>query len=190
MKNVILFTLLAMLAVGCGRPQDGRNGVDGQPGAPGAPGQDGHVSLLTLVSGAPTCANGGTTILAGIDLDDDLVLAGEEVRQSSEICNGLNGQDGANGQDGQDGADGQDAPPTPFTPVGLVNPCGDAPGIYDEVFIRLSNGTMIASFSENSNGKNTRFSVLIAGTYVTTDGDNCQFTVDSMGNITNESKNY
>lgn len=99
---------------------------------------------------------------------------------------GSNGNDGANGQDGINGTDGADAPPTAYTPVALVNPCGDAAGIADEVFIQLANGQLIASYSANANGLNTRFAVLTPGTYVTTDGDNCQFTVNADGTLSNE----
>lgn len=103
---------------------------------------------------------------------------------------GPQGPQGAQGPAGSDGADGEDAPPTPYTPVALINPCGDAPGIADEVFILLANGQLIASFSQSANGDNTRFAVLSPGNYVTTDGDNCSFTLSSDGSITNESKSY
>lgn len=79
----------------------------------------------------------------------------------------------------------------------LVDPCGNAPTVFDEVFIKVyrpstNSFTLVASFSENSNGKNTRFSVLpVGGPYVTTDGDNCQFSVAQDGHtIINQSKNY
>jgi hypothetical protein len=111
-------------------------------------------------------------MLSGLDLNDDLALAAEEVTSSAQICNGTN------------------APTTPWTQISLLNPCGDAPGIYDEVLVRAQDGTIVASFSDNANGKNTRFSVLTAGTYQTTDGDNCVFSINSLGNITYESHNY
>jgi len=84
------------------------------------------------------------------------------------------------------GQDGTDAPPTAYTVVGLVDPCGDKPGIYDEVFFRLHNGLLVASFSDNQNGLNTRFSVLTPGSYRTTDGSNCYFSVDSNLLLYNE----
>jgi hypothetical protein len=58
----------------------------------------------------------------------------------------------------------------------LVDPCGDGPG-FDEVFLRTSTGNLIASFSQNSSGLNTRFAVIPPGTYNTTDGTGCTFTV-------------
>lgn len=81
--------------------------------------------------------------------------------------------------------------------TGTVNPCGDHPTRYDEVFIKVyqpSTGTyqLVASFSDNANGLNTRFAILPAGgPYVTTDGDSCQFRVAADGHtITNQSHIY
>lgn len=95
---------------------------------------------------------------------------------------GTAGQDGADGSDGADGtpgADGQDAV------VEVIDPCGDAPGIVDEILIHLSDGRVLRSFSDRANGKNTRLSILPAGSYVTTDGSNCAFTVSADGTINN-----
>lgn len=65
-----------------------------------------------------------------------------------------------------------------WTIIEIVDPCGDAAGIFDEVFLRLSNGTLIASFSDSASGNNTRFSVIVDGVnYKTTDGSNCYFSV-------------
>lgn len=166
MKKLSLLCFLSFF-VGCGNYQ-----VALVAGPTGAPGANGFNSLIALVSNPPSCANGGVTVLSGLDINRDNSLSANEVVVSSDVCNGLN------------------AAPTAFTPTGLVNPCGDAPGIYDEVFIKLQNGTLIASFSDNASGQNTRFSVLVAGTYRTTDGDNCVFTTDSSGNITYESHHY
>lgn len=65
----------------------------------------------------------------------------------------------------------------------LVDPCGNGPG-YDEVFFRTSSGKLIASFSDNASGLNTRFSELVPGTYNTTDGTSCNFTVNNDLSIT------
>lgn len=64
--------------------------------------------------------------------------------------------------------------------VSIKNPCGNQ-GSHDEVFLRLSDGKYLASFSDNINGYNTRFSVLTNGNYMTTDGTHCYFSVDSDG---------
>lgn len=149
-------------------PSPGSQGPQGPQGIPGAIGP----------SGAPG-ANGAQ----GPKGDSCSVV--RAVNGSLITC----GQDQVlilDGTSGQDGQDGQDAPPTPYTVVGLVDPCGDKPGVYDEVFLRLANGQLIASFSDNSNGLNTRFSVIGPGNYVTTDGSHCYFSVDSNNQLINE----
>lgn len=188
-------------------------GPQGPPGTPGVgttgpqgpAGSNGHsVAFKITAADVSLCSNGGNVISAGLDLNDDLTLQTSEIQQVAIICDGTNGTNGTNGSNGTNGTngsngtngnngsngtnghDGSDAPPTAFTPVGLINPCGDAPGVYDEVFLKLANGMVIASFSDSANGKNTRFSVLVPGTYVTTDGDSCVFSVDASGNIYNE----
>lgn len=100
---------------------------------------------------------------------------------------GLTGNVGATGAQG---IPGQDAPINPYDPVGLVDPCGTNPSIHNEVFIRLYNGLLLASFSDNINGYNTRFTVLSPGTFQTTDGDNCIFTVTNTYQIINENHHY
>ena len=75
-------------------------------------------------------------------------------------------------------------------PTVLVNPCGDAPNVVDEVFVKLSNGTLLASMSADVNGSNTRLVVLEPGRYQTTDGDQCQFTITPEGDVTDESHIY
>lgn len=158
------------------------NGSDGQPGTPGVRGADGHNALVGIVrqadGGGAGCAWGGITLLSGTDLNDNGVLANAEVGSSAEVCNGQNGVNGA------------DAPISSYSPVGLVDPCGTNPNIFNEVFIRLNNGQMVASFSDNASGANTRFSILKPGNFVTTDGDGCTFSVDSNYQITNENHHY
>jgi len=61
--------------------------------------------------------------------------------------------------------------------VEIVNPCGDMPGKIDEVLLRLSTGELLASFSDTVGGLNTRFALIGPGTYSTTDGTGCTFTV-------------
>lgn len=163
----VFVIITIVLALSCGR--------DGEQGPPGP---NGHNAVVGMTPAGAECANGGTIILSATDLNDNGLVDAEDGNiQSSTICNGTNGTNGSNGTN---------APPTPFTPVGLIDPCGDAAGIYDEVFIRLSNGTLLASFSDNVNGQNTRFAVITAGSYMTTDGSRCYFSVDASGNLYNE----
>lgn len=178
LTRTLLSALLSLLIACCG---SNTIVVRGTSGPRGESGLNGHLSLLAVIPVTIGCSNGGLTVLMGVDANDNLVLDTLEVQQSNEICNGQNGSNGQNGLD---------APPTPFSPTGLVEPCGDAPGVFDEVFIRLANGSIVASFSDNISGYNTRFSLLTPGTYQTTDGDNCIFSLDNNGNIYNENHHY
>lgn len=150
-----------------------RDGDRGNAGSSGVVGPQGHSNVFNVVSATNTeCFAGGSVILMGLDVNDNLILDANDTNfQSVVVCNGR---------------DGQSAPPTQFTPVGLVDPCGAKPEYYNEVFLRLADGTLLASFSDNVSGLNTRFSVLIAGSYMTSDGTNCLFSIDSHGNIYNE----
>ena len=90
---------------------------------------------------------------------------------------GLPGAPGAKGDQGEKGEAG-----TPAI-LEVIDPCGDAANIVDEVLIRMSNGQVLVSFSDDSSGNNTRLSVLPPGSYTTTDGSACQFTIDSSGHV-------
>lgn len=72
--------------------------------------------------------------------------------------------------------------------VSIKDPCGKQ-GVYDEVFLKLSSGQYLASFSENTNGLNTRFSVLQDGNLRTTDGTMCYFTVSNSGTVISNEHN-
>lgn len=93
------------------------------------------------------------------------------------------GIQGERGEAGADGANGLDASLPPYAVVSIEDPCGDAPGIIDEVLLKLANGQFLVSFSENVSGKNTRFAILPPATYVTTDGSGCTFTITSDGQV-------
>lgn len=80
------------------------------------------------------------------------------------------------------GEDGSDAPPTPYTVVGLVDPCGHQSS-YDEVLLRMHDGTLMAHYAS---GSQQFLTIVGPGNYVTTDGTHCYFTVASDLSITNE----
>lgn len=185
-KFIMLIACLMIVSVnGCGKPA--QQGAPGAKGDAGIPGINGHNAIVSMANVALTCSHGGYTLIVATDMNDNQIIDAGDVASSAEICHGA---PGAAGHDGEDGHDGADAPPTPFSPVGIVNPCGDAPNLVDEVFLKLSNGLLLASFSDNSLGKNTRFGVLTPGAYQTTDGDNCSFTVGPSGSISGESHHY
>lgn len=57
--------------------------------------------------------------------------------------------------------------------IEIIELCDDGPG-YDEILLRLSDNTILAYFEIGSKRFLTR---LIPGTYITTDGTNCLFTI-------------
>lgn len=97
---------------------------------------------------------------------------------------GKDGAQGPAGQQGAPGANGKDAELPAYAVTQIIDPCGDAPSVVDEVLLKMANGQFLVSFSENASGKNTRLAVLPAGTYITTDGSNCTFTITAGGNVT------
>lgn len=123
-------------------------------------------SLIKLTSTAPTCASGGVTVISALDANrsNDVELDVDTNVQMAAVCNG-----GSN--------------TGPFSSVEILNPCGDDPTRVDEVLLRLSDGTVLASFSDNASGSNTRFSLIGPGTYSTTDGTGCTFTLTSDGRL-------
>lgn len=138
---------------------DGRNGVDGQNGSSGV---NGHgVVFKVLTAPAEICANGGTTILLATDiLDSGTYSASLPNQQAATICNGTNAQTPA------------------YAPVESIQPCGDNVP-YKEVLLRLQNGQVLGSFSNDMNGSMTRLAFLPDGSYVDTDGSNCQFSLST-----------
>jgi hypothetical protein len=149
----VLVACLAVMLVGCGNDDNvrivrGINGVDGVDGVNGVNGTNG---------------NNGQDGINGIDGIDG--VDGKE---------GIAGRDGLNGTNGLDGVDGKDGT-NAF--VEIIDPCGDAPNVIDEVLLRMPDGKILASFSENVEGRNTRFSIIPDGTFMTTDGSGCVFTV-------------
>lgn len=155
------------------------NGLIGQTGSTGSTGAAGASVVFSSVAVAPSCAQGGTTVLMAYDSNHNGVLdLSDDGLQTTVICNGV------------DGAPGTNPPSSSFAIDSIVNPCGDNPNLYDEVFLRLANGTLLASFSDSAAGGNTRLSILVPGTYTTTDGDNCVFTVDSHGVISGENHRF
>jgi len=189
-KLLLILAVLTLLLVACGKryrtiqgPQGntgakGEKGDQGDTGTNGNDGQDGNdghnaVVSMTQFSGVSgSCTNGGVTILSATDSDDSGALEVTDANLvSATVCNGTNGLDAA---------------PTQFTPVSIIDPCGNHPSVQDEIMLKLSNGQILASFSDNASGLNTRFSLLGAGSFITSDGSYCFFSVDGSGNIYNE----
>lgn len=152
---------------------DGATGAQGDAGPQGPPGAQGDAgpqgppgtscSVESVAADPSVAPNGGALITCG---DTSTLL--------------LNGAPGPTGPQGEPGTP---APPTAYSVVDVIDPCGPSGG-FDEVFLRLANGTVVASFSDNSAGQNTRLSILVDGSFVTSDGTNCAFTVTTNTSVT------
>jgi hypothetical protein len=118
--------------------------------------------------------------------------------------NGLNGTNGSNGADGSNGSscstvqtsngaqiqcndgtfavisngkDGKNATSTAtgYEIVKVIDPCGTKTA-FDEVLLQFANGDLLAHYSD---GIKEHFTLIPPGSYRTTDGTNCNFTVTS-----------
>lgn len=126
------------------------NGTDGLDGQDGTNGANGDSCVVTEVEGKGA-----------------LVACGETVVMI------YNGQDGSNGEDGANGQDGVSAV------VETINPCGSQ-GRFDEVILRLSDGSLLAHYAS---GNKQFLTFLGPGHYRTTDGFACRFSVDEDLNV-------
>ncbi len=171
MVKMIVF-MLAVALVAC-NGKDGRSGQDGQNGLNGhtsPPAVNGHSAAFAAApADVSLCAAGGTVLNAGTDFNDDGALELTEVSATAVVCNGA------------------PAATNGFEPTNLVAACGgNIADSNNELFIRLANGILIGSVSQNVNGLNTHFGVVAPGTWVSTgsNGHTCVFTVDESYNIT------
>lgn len=90
---------------------------------------------------------------------------------------------GKDASDGLPGPRGEAGPKGSDSIVAIIDPCGDSPTVIDEIVIILADGNVLVSFSEQANGKNTRLALLPPGSYITTDGSSCAFTVNNDSSI-------
>jgi hypothetical protein len=132
---------------------DGRTGAQGLTGLPGSDGSNGSSCSVQTVLASEAAPAGGARISC-TDGSDALLL------------NGTNGEDGS------------DAPATPYTITQVIKPCSTVSGANPEVLLVLANRTILASVSQSA-GANTRLALVTPGTYQTTDGRACVFTVGS-----------
>lgn len=180
--RIVVWLLLAVLLSGCGRDTTTLTGPAGPMGPKGDDGI-GCSAVIVLPGGfAPyggsivTCGHSSVLIANGSPGAD-----GPDGADGHDGEDGEDGHDGADGHNGADGHDGADAPPTAFTIVGMVDPCGTQ-GLWDEVFLLLANGKVIASLSDNSSGKNTRLWEVRDGVgLATTDNTGCTFSLQTVG---------
>lgn len=147
---------------------DGVRGSDGQMGPSGPAGRNGFSMAYQVVpaSTAQCGAAGGSNILMALDIDGLGVYQAHFPSQSSmTICNG------------------RAAAVSAYTPVQAVQPCRSpgATSSFSEVLLVLGNGQVLASVSQNTAGDNTRLSFIPDGSYMTTDGASCRFSLSTSG---------
>lgn len=153
MKYVLLIGLLFIAA--CGKGDRGDIGPQGQSivGATGPIGAPGvSCSVAAISLPYPSQAPNGGA----------LITCGS----TSTIV--------ANGKDGI-------SPPATYAISAVIDVCG-ASGGYDEVLLKLADGSIIASFSQNGSALTTRLTALPNGSYQTTDSQQCNFSIAQSGN--------
>lgn len=141
------------------------------PGPAGVAGPRGYSVLIEQAEALPDqCPAGGTVIVTATDVNMDGRIGQDDSNyRSTLICNGAPGMAG------------QDAPLSMYTPVRVITPCGPTSATYKEVLLLLEDGSLLSSFSDNQSGFNTRLAFLPDGSYMDTDGSNCQFNVITNG---------
>jgi hypothetical protein len=157
MKKLMILILLAACAKT--GPQ-GANGTDGKDGKNGT--NPPQLRISESPADPSVCPSGGTEVSFNYVLQ--LGQTAPEVPSPITVCNGLAGVS---------------------APLGIqeaIAPCGAASSSFKEVLLRLADGSLLASFSANSSGQNTRLSLLPDGSYTDTDDSACSFTVSTNGN--------
>ncbi len=138
---------------------DGANGAAGQAGPSGSNGYG--MTFETAAASVQDCPAGGRTIVMALDVDGShSISAADQNLQSLTLCNG------------------QNAATTDYTPVAPILACGNT-SPYKEVLLRLSNGQVLGSFSNNTGGDMTRLAFLPDGTFMNTDNSGCVFSLST-----------
>lgn len=73
------------------------------------------------------------------------------------------------------GTNGQDLTAGTYSVAEIIDPCGQQ-AAFDEVILRLTNGQLLAHYSD---GAKQFLGLIGPGSYVTTDGTSCAFTVNN-----------
>lgn len=157
MKNLTGLLFIMFLA-GCSGPEDGNNGKNGS-----------SCSVQSAVNGAVIfCTDGSSS----------LITNGQD---GVDGAPGATGPTGSSGQDGHDGLPGLDGRNGVDAITEIIDPCGNNPGQFDEILLRLGTGELLAYFES---GNNRFLSLISPGHYSTTDSSHCSFTVHSNGSVT------
>ena len=122
--------------------------ITGPAGNDGQDGRDGSSCTVQQVLASPVAPNGGARISC-TDGTDSLVL---------------NGTNGTNA-------------PSVIGIQQVVKPCPTIAGSMPELFLILTDRTIVASISDSQTGAHTRLAAVTPGSYVTTDSRSCAVTV-------------
>lgn len=166
----------------------GDKGDKGDQGFPGDTGKDGDTGLggtnctiESVVGGANiTCGNSVVFISNGINGSNgtngtscsvvELAQSHDNPTGGAAITCGLSTVIVINGASGEDGA-------AAYAVVGSVDACGPSGG-YDEIFLRLASGALVALFTASSDATTARLTYLMDDvSYTTTDSQHCHFNI-------------
>lgn len=160
-RHIAASFLLAASLAACGNPQSYYT-----VGASGPAGKDG--------------VNGTSCLVTQIPIGDSVLPNGGAIIHCA--TNSVLISNGSNGHDGSNGTNGHDAPAAAFAITEVIDPCGDAPGIDDEVFLHLANGQLIWLQVDSASALTARLAKARDGSWQTTDGSACNFTISTTGN--------
>lgn len=136
-------------ALGCALAGNGcDDGRTGEQGLTGQPGANGASCSVQTVEAGGVAPNGGARISC-TDGSDALLL---------------NGTDGANA-------------PSVLGIQQVVRPCPNLIGSFPEVFLVLTDRTILAYFTSNGSALTARLAALTPGSYQTSDGRNCTVNI-------------
>lgn len=158
---------------------NGSNGTDGTNGTNGTNGSNGTSSTITFTSSAPTCVAGGYTVNVqegGITTSFP-ICNGADGSQGVQGLQGLQGEAGSNGTNGTNGVNGSSG--SIVTPVKF---CNDDSSTFPEYGLYVDNVLFAVYWGNtpgsNGNQKQAFLTKLIPGSYQSTGGNNCQFTIN------------
>lgn len=155
MKKLLIIVSMLMLS-SCGKQV-----LTGPQGPPGTSGSDGQSCTVITVTAGPVAPNGGS-MLTCPDGSTSLVLNGTNT-VSTNNTTGTNGGT------------------VTFNLVQVIQPCSAASSPYKETLLGLQGGQLLAAFSDDSSGDNTRLAFIPNGSFIDTDSSGCNFTVTGDG---------
>lgn len=165
---ILIFCIVLVLSCGMG---DGLiiEKIKGDKGDTGDSGYNSLIETNRVESDFVLCpSKSGVLIVSGIDMNRDSVLNVSEITSSTFLC---------------DGIDGENTSLTDYTFVEIIIPCDNIEP-YSEILFRMANGQLVASFSDSLGGAFTRLSIIVPGTYQTSDKNNCVFQVSEDNEVT------